>query len=162
MTKDQQFSRMYDVFYDRVYRYFAVRTGNRSVAEELTSDVFFKAWRHFSQFAPEKGGEDQWIFGITKNCFIDHLRRRKPDVALEDVEQTYAKTDWKSIPKAVELTLAFEHLTKEEIDLLLQVYIEGFTSSEVAFRFQLTAAAVRQRCARLLKKLRSHFQTPSL
>jgi RNA polymerase sigma-70 factor (ECF subfamily) len=58
--------------YSFAYRY----VNNAQDAEDITQDVFVKAWRHIKKFNQEKSFKT-WIFSIAKNTCIDFLRKKK-------------------------------------------------------------------------------------
>jgi RNA polymerase sigma-70 factor (ECF subfamily) len=57
-----------------VYRLAYRLTGNRYDAEDLTQDVFIKAYRSIHQFQP--GTLAGWLNRITTNLFLDGARKR--------------------------------------------------------------------------------------
>lgn len=50
-------------------------TGNRHEAEDLAQDVFVRVYRNLDKYSP--GTFDGWLYRITKNLFLDRIRRRK-------------------------------------------------------------------------------------
>jgi len=58
--------------YSFVYRY----VGNSEVAQDLTQEVFVKAWRNLKKFNQNKSFKT-WIFHIAKNTSIDFLKKKK-------------------------------------------------------------------------------------
>ncbi len=58
--------------YSFVYRY----VGNEQEAEDITQEVFVKAWRNLKKFDRNKSFKT-WIFTIAKNTSIDWLRKKK-------------------------------------------------------------------------------------
>jgi len=64
----------YDRTLPRVYRYLLSRTGDVSLAEELTQQAFVEAVRHPRRF---DGRSDvvTWLCAIGRNKMIDHYRR---------------------------------------------------------------------------------------
>ena len=55
---------------------------NPADAEDITQDVFVRIYKKMGSFR----GEAQlstWIYRITMNCCLDHLRRRKRDLAVQ-------------------------------------------------------------------------------
>jgi RNA polymerase sigma-70 factor (ECF subfamily) len=81
-----------DVDWDDVYRrelprilnFFRYKTGDRGLAEDLASLTFEKAWRGRSGYRHDVAGFSTWLFTIARNVAIDHFRRRKIEVPLED------------------------------------------------------------------------------
>ena len=59
----------------------------REEAEEITSEAFFKAFRALPGYDPTQPFSS-WIFKIASNLSIDWLRRRRPETASLDEEET--------------------------------------------------------------------------
>ncbi|MBP7461109.1 MAG: RNA polymerase sigma factor [Candidatus Delongbacteria bacterium] len=70
---------------DKVYRLAYGLSGNRSDAEEITQEAFFRAFRFFESFRRESSFFT-WIYRITLNVAHDHLqyRRKLPIQALTE------------------------------------------------------------------------------
>lgn len=81
---DSEFEQIYRTYFGRVYRYILGLSGNPDVAEEVTSDTFFKALSAIDRF---RGDCDlnSWLCQIAKNSYHSHLRRCRHE---EPVEQT--------------------------------------------------------------------------
>ena len=62
-----EFEQVYDLYFRDVYRYILKLSGSEHVAEEITSDTFFKALRSIGKF---RGSCDMrvWLCQIAKNC----------------------------------------------------------------------------------------------
>ncbi|MDY5333505.1 MAG: RNA polymerase sigma factor [Vescimonas sp.] len=63
-----EFEQVYDLYFRDVYRYILKLSGSEHVAEEITSDTFFKALRSIGKF---RGSCDMrvWLCQIAKNCY---------------------------------------------------------------------------------------------
>src|SRR3954470_22147599 len=59
----------------RVYRHAYRLTGDVHDAQDLTQDVFVRAIRHENDSTP--ANVQGWLYRITKNLFIDHVRRQR-------------------------------------------------------------------------------------
>ncbi len=59
----------------RIYAMAYRLTGNRHEAEDLAQDVFVRVYRNLDKYSP--GTFDGWLYRITKNLFLDRIRRRK-------------------------------------------------------------------------------------
>ena len=58
--------------YSFVYRY----VNNSQDTEDITQEVFVKAWRNLKKFNQQKSFKT-WIFSIAKNTSVDHLRKKR-------------------------------------------------------------------------------------
>lgn len=59
----------------RIYAMAYHLTGNRHEAEDLAQDVFVRVYRNLDKYSP--GTFEGWLYRITKNLFLDRIRRRK-------------------------------------------------------------------------------------
>lgn len=66
------FGRYLKSIYSFAYRY----VGGGQDAEDITQEVFVKAWRNLKKFDQNKSFKT-WIFSIAKNTAIDFLKKKK-------------------------------------------------------------------------------------
>ncbi|MCL0058661.1 RNA polymerase sigma factor [Dehalococcoidia bacterium] len=85
---DQEaFAQLYESHFDNIYRYVALRVGNRMEAEDITQEVFLKAVRSIRSFRWKGAPFSAWLFRIARNEVIDSLRKksRQPTVSLSEL-----------------------------------------------------------------------------
>lgn len=70
---------------DRVYRLLLKLAGDRETALDLTQETFLKAFGALARFR-EGAALAPWLLRIANNCFLDHVRARRPD-SLEALER---------------------------------------------------------------------------
>jgi RNA polymerase sigma-70 factor, ECF subfamily len=68
----QAFASLLDSYYSRINRWLYGLTGNRHTAEDLTQDVFLKAWAALPNF--QGTGFRAWLYRIASNLLIDSRR----------------------------------------------------------------------------------------
>ena len=70
------FSKIYDQFVDRIYRFIFLKVSSRDVAEDLTSDTFLRCWNVYKN--DQKGIENNqaFLYKIARNLVIDHYRSK--------------------------------------------------------------------------------------
>lgn len=80
------FGQLYETYFDRIYRYMAVRIGDRTEAEDITQQVFLNALRSIQSFKWKGAPFSAWLFRIAHNLLVDYLRKNKKvvTVPLED------------------------------------------------------------------------------
>jgi len=58
--------------------------GDAALAEDVAQDAFVRVWSRLSEFRPD-GNFKAWLTRITANMTIDAVRRRRPQVDIEDL-----------------------------------------------------------------------------
>ena len=59
-----------------ILRYLRVRATDRSEAEDLHAETFFRAWQAWPRFRGDSVDVRPWLFRIARNLLIDRHRRR--------------------------------------------------------------------------------------
>jgi RNA polymerase sigma-70 factor (ECF subfamily) len=79
-------SEIYERYFDRIYRYVVLKTGNRHEAEDITQEVFLKALRDIKNYRWKGAPFASWLYRIAHNQIIDHARKkeRRPCIVLEE------------------------------------------------------------------------------
>ena len=79
------FESIYRTYFDDVYRYILRLSGNEHIAEEITSDTFFKAMQSIDRF---RGDCDVriWLCQIAKNCYYSYVKKSKPIQHVDESE----------------------------------------------------------------------------
>jgi len=80
----EAFGLLYDRHSGRIYRYVYARLRDRTMAEDVTAEVFFKALKGLGSYRPTVGEFSAWLYRIAGNAVIDHLRARRPTVSLDE------------------------------------------------------------------------------
>lgn len=80
-----EFEKIYQTYFNDVYLYIRRLSGDEYIAEEITSEAFFKAMRGVSGF---RGDCDirVWLCQIAKNCYYTHLKKSRQTDNIDDVE----------------------------------------------------------------------------
>ena len=130
--------------------------------EELTQDVFVRAFEHLSDYDPERASFGTWLSRIAHNIALNHLRSRGYE-PLSLNEEQYSPPDvpvWaqddEATDEAVQLTLldkAIESLRPEERSLLHLRYYEGQSLGQIAEVMEVQAGPLASRLQRIRQKL---------
>jgi len=71
----EAFTYIYDLHFDKIYRYIYVRVHSQAEAEDLTQDVFIKAYEGIKSYKWRDLPFTAWLFRIAHNRVIDHIRK---------------------------------------------------------------------------------------
>ncbi|MCR5835248.1 MAG: sigma-70 family RNA polymerase sigma factor [Lachnospiraceae bacterium] len=85
-----EFEEIYRTYFQDVFKYIRGLTADEHLAEEITSETFFKAFKAIDNF---KGDCDVrvWLCQIAKNTLFTHANKNKRVINIEDesvIEQT--------------------------------------------------------------------------
>lgn len=80
-----EFEEIYRTYFDDVYRYIRRLSGNESIADEITSETFFKAMRSINGF---RGDCDirVWLCQIAKNCYYTYIKKSAQTDSIDETE----------------------------------------------------------------------------
>ena len=129
-------------------------------AEELTQDVFLKAFQQLSSFKAESSFST-WIYRIATNLAISAVRKKRNDVLRLD-DSVFANLSDTQVDEALEdeseeqmerLQRAMNQLEADERALITLYYLEEKPLAEVAFILGLTEGNAKVKLHRIRKKL---------
>ncbi|HUZ92753.1 MAG TPA: RNA polymerase sigma factor [Candidatus Paceibacterota bacterium] len=160
----RQFEKIYDAYAKAIFRFVYFRVSERSLAEDISHDVFLQFWKSLS------GGEEikeprALLYTIAHGLVVDHYRKKKYRIQVSlDAEKVDGE------PALSTDVLENEAIAKEEFgnvlaklktikqeyqDALLMYYVEGLDVSEMARILRKKENAVRVLIHRALKTLKN-------
>jgi len=75
--RDQKaFAQLYEEHFNKIYRYVALRIGDKTEAEDMTQQVFLNALKSISSFKWKGVPFAAWLFRIAHNQVVDYLRKK--------------------------------------------------------------------------------------
>jgi RNA polymerase sigma-70 factor (ECF subfamily) len=69
------FEELYRDYVGRIYAYLRSQLGSAVDAEDVTSQVFVKAYEAYPRFEARHATPSAWLFQIARNAALDHHRR---------------------------------------------------------------------------------------
>lgn len=171
-TQAAALGRLYELYYDRIFRFCVHRLFNRSTAEDVTSSVFLTVARTMREF---KGGTEQdfrsWVYTIAANQANAHIRktmrrqrllrsamrdrREKLDPSQMDEQALgpWSSLDWPTLYAAI------QELKPEHQTLLTLRFFENLDYDEIARIMKARPATIRVMLHRILRKLHEILET---
>jgi RNA polymerase sigma-70 factor, ECF subfamily len=142
---------------DAVYRYLLTMTKDAALAEDLTSETFERALRHWHRFDPRRAGEKTWLLMLARSAALDHFRAearrlRREERFAEDQpqEQTDVPVDLGLSPALEEALADLSAAEREVIALRVVVELDGDTAARV---LGISRTSCSTRLSRALRKL---------
>jgi RNA polymerase sigma-70 factor (ECF subfamily) len=160
-TKQTQIADLYETHFERVVRYIAVRIGDTSEAQDLTSEVFTRALRSADSYRETGAPMEAWVFKIAHNIVVDYLRKKSRRPASVQVDEALPLTSIHDPTENLErqqeveqLYRAVRQLSKAQQQVLALRFGAEMTSEQAAQIMGKKPGAVREMQSAALKKLR--------
>ena len=133
----EAFGSLYERYLDAIYRYLYFRMGEKSLVEDLTEEVFVRAWESLPRYKMSKHPFKSWLYRIAHNLYVDIQRKNTP-VLISD-EDMDRKHDNHQLPEEVVTQQQdFEllaHALKKLDDVAQQVillrFVDGLSHRQV-------------------------------
>ena len=149
---------LYEEQLPRVFNFLRYRVEDDSVAEDLTSTTFEKAWRRRASYNKNLAAFNTWLFTIARNAAVDHLRTRREVVPLDDAIGVSRAASVEEMVERREafrrLHAALRELSERERELIALKFGAGCTNREIATIMKLTESNVGTVAQRAVHKLR--------
>jgi RNA polymerase sigma-70 factor (ECF subfamily) len=165
---DSDFVQVYQAQLAPVWRYVRSRISNRDEAQDVTSEVFARAWRTWGRFDPGRGGVAPWLLRIAQRTVVDWNRRHGRSAASEPIDLDLienAASDPAELPETVllakevliEVNQALRELSDRERDGIALRFGAGLKMADVGSVLGLSTAATKMMIARSLTKLAANL-----
>jgi RNA polymerase sigma-70 factor (ECF subfamily) len=125
----EAFAELYDKYCPQILGYVIKRTANIEVAQDVTSQVFFKALKNIGQFHWRGVPFSSWLYKIASNEITNYYRERKR--RRKYLENNYNLVETSNPSPESELTQAQEELRKHEEFISVHENI-----SKLSFKYQ--------------------------
>lgn len=143
------FERLYRAHVDKVFTLCARMVGERTRAEELTQDVFVRAWEKLAQFRGDSAF-GTWLHRMAVNVVLnerqaEQRRRARYDDGIEDPDHL-PHGDVRPLPVpglAMDLEAAIALLPPGARKVFLLHDVEGYTHEEIAGMLGVTAGGCK-------------------
>jgi len=158
MSKNKDFFIHYNQFKDKIYNYFLYRIGfDKVLAEDLTSEVFVKAYKNFDTFDQNRKFQS-WIFAIAHNHLVNYYgQSAKVTISLEIVEDYLLEEESHEVEikyEAEQVLRVIDSMNENDKEVLRLKFVEELNNQEIAEVIGKDEGAIRTQISRSLKRLR--------
>jgi RNA polymerase sigma-70 factor (ECF subfamily) len=172
-----EFARLVDTYSSPIYRLGLKMLGNPQEAEDVLQNTFLNALTHLSSFEG-RSSIATWLYRIATNEALMLIRKRKPEVSLEQeapageaesIEdlKPHVFADWSGLPEDELLSMEGKNILDTAIQSLPETFkivfilrdIEGLSIKETADALNLTETNVKTRLLRARMYLRERLST---
>jgi RNA polymerase sigma-70 factor (ECF subfamily) len=164
-TQANALGRLYELYYERIFRFCVHRLFDKEIAEDVTSTVFLEVARSIRLF---KGGTLQdfqnWLYAIAANQANAYIRKtsRRKELLKEAADLMRASdggTDESSDPDWPGLYGAILKLKPRHQTIVTLRFFENLKYEQIAQILNVKEATVRVTLHRILNELRNNLQS---
>jgi RNA polymerase sigma-70 factor (ECF subfamily) len=159
--KDQKaYEKLYDMYGDSISGVVYTIVKNKDVTQEITQDVFIKAWDKAGTYSSEKGRFFTWILNIARNAAIDYTRSKKykqskqnlnADFFVDILETNDSLENETNTIGLKEFVTKLGTTCKSVIKLL---YFKGYTQKEASEALEMPIGTIKTRNRNCISELR--------
>ncbi len=165
---DSAFKVVLDLYHNRLLLFATHYLNSKEDAEDIVQDVFIKLWEKKKQINI-KTNLNAYLFSMTRNACLDHLRAAKSKVALNNKEQVDAWINHFSLSNAnasnliekeleQQIEKAIALLPDKSKNVFIKSRIQGIAHHEISTQLNISSKTVEYHIGRALKHMRLHLQ----
>lgn len=148
------FALLYEKYIELIRLYFVRRVGVREEAEDLSQEVFLRAYRSLPQFRVTNASYYTYLLHIAHNSLVDYYRGQAKRSRAHQVSTDFLENEF-VMPHLEILDSLLASLSSLERSVMLLTYRDGYRAREIAEKIGKTENAVKLILSRSRKKLHS-------
>ena len=142
---------------DRIFSLLTGITGNRLDAEELTSDVFLKAFTHLDRFRGECRFST-WLYRIAYNVWYDYTRSHKETQDIDTPAVSSKNAQGVNTGLKMDLLNALRILSENERTCITLQLMDGLSIDKIAEVTGMAQGTIKSHLSRGKQKLASYLK----
>lgn len=156
----EAFGELYNIYLERIYRYVFYQVRDKMTAEDLTEEVFLKAWKSIDTCRGKEQTFSSWLYRIAHNHVIDNLRSQRKYLttdmeALAEVSSPELGEEGKL--ERQEMLEVISDLPQNQKQVIILKFIEGLDNREIGKITGKSQGAIRVLQMRALATLRQRL-----
>ena len=155
------FGALYDRYQPDILRYLTHRLRDPEVAEDLTQQVFLKAWQAVPRYQQRGVPFKAWLYRMAHNLMVDHYRARRPTNDLEGIdvpEEPVAEQRVLRQELLERLQEALDRLSTDHREVLVLRFLMEKSAAEIGEIMERKEVTVRGLQFRALRALRHEIE----
>jgi RNA polymerase sigma-70 factor (ECF subfamily) len=132
--------------------------GDRAEAEDVAQDAMLRLWRQAADWRAGEARVSTWLYRVVQNLCIDRMRRRRPQVAVEDAPEpvdpdpgVLARMAQSETGRAV--AAAIGELPERQRQAVMLRHFEGWSNPQIGEALECSVEAVESLLARARRQL---------
>lgn len=153
-----RFAELYEIHFERVYAFIARRVGDRDAAEDLTSEVFFRALANLKRFEWRGVAFGAWLLRIAVNAIVDRSKQHGREIAVDDPPELSTRPGLGQVEDRARLFRLVDQLPEDQRHVVVMRFAAQKSIREIAQQLGRSEGAIKQLQFRGLENLRDRFE----
>lgn len=158
----EAFGALYDRYHPDILRYFDARVRNSDVAQDLTQQLFLRAWQAVPRYQDRGLPFAAWLFRMARNIAVDHYRAHRRLAPIDDVDlpsdQAGAADGLIADERSARVRRALDRLSEDHRQVLILRFVLEKSAREIGQIMGRKEVTVRGLQHRALRALRAELQ----
>ncbi|MBR9923048.1 MAG: sigma-70 family RNA polymerase sigma factor [Bacteroidetes bacterium] len=156
------FRPLYDRYFEPLYRYIYRRTGDKTLADDLCSQVFLKAMQRLDKYVFKGVPFSAWLYRIAGNEVAQHFRNTSKNrvVTLEDDALIHMteETDTEDLGLLRDALIdSLDQIREQDLEIIELRYFEKRPFKEIATILDITESNAKIRTYRVLERIKKRI-----
>ena len=154
------FSKIYDRYIEKIYRFIFFKVNSQEIAQDLTSETFLKTWETYKNGNQEIENIQAYLYKTARNLVIDFYRE-KEKVQIVSADNAFIADPAPNLEEKARLSSDIEqirqvltNLKDDYQNVIIWYYLDDLPISEVAKLLDRSEEATRVLLHRALNSLR--------
>lgn len=160
-----KFSKIYDSYIDKIYRFVFLKVSSSEIAEDLTSETFLRGWKAFEKNPDSIENPQAFLYQIARNMIADFYRDNKNNTPIISAEYVQIEDPNSNTEKRAELNSdmatirqALVTLKDDYQNVIIWHYLDELPIQEVAGLLGKSEKNTRVMLHRALKSLKNQLK----
>ena len=164
----EKFSKIYDDYNAKIYRFIYLKVSSQEIAEDLSSDVFTRLWEALQEQIRNSKFEirnfQAYMYQIARNVVADHYKKK--NIKTVSVDENFEIVDSENpVEEKAMVNMEMDRVQKalaglhsDYQDLIIWRYLDELSFSEIAQITGKTEDTVRVGLHRALQALKQRLE----
>jgi len=157
LRKKHPVEAVYYKYSDEIYRFLYWQCSDEPLAEDITNEVFIRAWSHKDIFEDETANVRAWLYRVARNLLTDYWRKKRPmqldqDFDVPSEEDVHGSVE--ASERNQELRRTLDELSEKMRLVIVMRFFQRLSVREVSLVLETSEANVRILQYRALKELK--------
>lgn len=165
----RKFSKIYDQYINKIYRFIFLKVNSQEIAEDLSSETFSKGWLAFKKAenpnnkAQKIENPSAFLYKIARNLVIDFYREKGKAqiISVENVRTIDPRINLEEKAKLNSdidtIRYALVNLKEDYRDVIIWRYLDELSIAEIGKMMDKSEEAVRVMLHRALKAVKNEL-----